>query len=135
MNSIKVRRGLFFLSLIVPHIFFDIENFSFCNLFGTSLCSDGFAIKKAFTKVIFWKKLHKFLLEKIKGNNYFVTFPKLIGLTSINFNSDITCMKNNVSILNLDNFITFEKPANARRKISISLFKEVIQIRSFHKLS
>ena len=85
--------------------------------------------------MIFWKKLHKFLLEKIKGNNYFVTFPKLIGLTSINFNSDINSMKNNVSILNLDNFITFEKPANTRRKISISLFKEVIQIRSFHKLS
>lgn len=85
--------------------------------------------------MIFWKKLHKFLLEKIKGNNYFVTFPKLIGLTSINFNSDINSMKNNVSILNLDNFITFEKPANAKRKITISLFKEVIQIRSFHKLS
>ena len=92
--------------------------------------------KKSSTKVIFWKKLHKFLLEKIKRNNYFITFPKLIDrscfYTSINFNSDITYMKNNVSISNLDNFIISKNPQTPKENTSISQFKEVIQIRSFY---
>ena len=41
MNTKKVDQGLFFFLLSFFHIFFDIDYFSFCGLFGTSLCSGG----------------------------------------------------------------------------------------------
>ena len=120
MNTIKVRRGCFFFSYCSPTSFLTwIISQSAAYLAQVYVQMVEYAILKKHSQY-FWKKLHKFLLEKIKRNNYFITFRKLIDrsyfYTSINFNSDITYMKNNVSISNLDNFITFEKPANAKRK-------------------
>lgn len=70
MKTIKVRRGLFFFFSYCSSTFFDIDYFSFCSLFGTSLCSDGWiCYKKAFTKVIYFfgKRSKSLLWKRIKG--------------------------------------------------------------------
>lgn len=62
-------RFVFFFSYC-SSTFFDIDYFSFCSLFGTSLCSDGWiCYKKAFTKVIYFfgKRSKSLLWKRIKG--------------------------------------------------------------------